>query len=382
MGQPKNKKLQSGYILVFFLLVTGLILMLAMAALAFQGGVLRQAKNSSFRQAAAYLAEAGLEKGFKSFQTDPAGYTGETLTLGDGTAVISISPGPVPNERILTSTGQVAGQTRRYRTKIVTAPNGAAIAFKYGLQAGDLGVTMGNNTTINGNIYSNANIVGGNGSTVTGDAYAVGTISKVTVNGQKVNGADPAPLPPYDPAFWKERAKTGGTINGNYLPPTGSTLGPLYITGDLNIDNNVVINFAGPVYVEGKVVFGNGPILNVDNSIANQSVLLISNGDIAFGNSIIINKNQSGGYLFIVSNSATSSAITIGNTANTINAPLYAPFGRLVIGNKASAVSFSAKGIDFGNEVTINYDEGLANTNFTTGPGGSWTMQKGSFQEY
>lgn len=381
MSQRNNQKPTNGYVLVFFLLVTGLALMLAMSALAFTGAVLRQAKSGSQRQAAAYLAEAGLEKGFKAFQANP-NYTGETLSLGDGTAVITISPGSSANERIVTAEGRVANQTRRYRAKIVTSPSGAAIAFKYGLQAGDLGATVGNNTLINGNIYSNANVVGANGARVTGDAYAVGTISRLTVSGQTVNGADPVALPPYDPAFWQGRAAAGGTIEGNYSPASGSTLGPLYINGDLLINNSVILNIAGPVYVQGRIIFGNSPVMNVDNSIANQSVLLISNGEISFGNSIIINKNQGGGYLFIVSNSTSSSAITIGNSADTINAPLYAPFGRLVIGNRARAVSFAAKGIDFGNEVIINYDEGLANANFTTGPGGSWSLQKGSFQEY
>ena len=49
--------------------------------------------------------------------------------------------------------------------------------FFYGIQVGDGGLEMENNASVNGNIFSNGNITGDNGSTITGDAIVAGGIN-------------------------------------------------------------------------------------------------------------------------------------------------------------------------------------------------------------
>lgn len=379
MKRTRHQK--PGYVLPFFMMVMAIGLLLAIAALSYHNMVIQTTKNFSQRLQATYLAEGGLDLGLTKFMADP-NYTGESYAMNGGQVTVNITQGSTANERIVTAAATVAGHQRQYRVKAVTSPNGVAVAFRYGIQVGDLGITMGNSSVINGNVYSNQQINGGNGSRINGDASAVTTIaSNITVTGQRRPNAAVQALPSYDPNFWKSRAQTGTIINGNYTPTNNTTIGPLYVTGDLTISNGVSLTIAGPIYVEGRIIFGNGPILTVDSTLDNHGVIMISNGNIDFGNAITVNRAPNGGYLLIVSNSTASNAIRIGNGAEIVNAPLYAPYGTITLQNNAHAVALTARQIITGNGVVIDYDDGLANASFTTGPGGSWVWQKGTYQE-
>jgi hypothetical protein len=110
--------------------------------------------------------------------------------------------------------------------------------------------------------------------------------------------------------------------------------------------------------------------------------MLISDSTISFGNMITVTNNSQGGHLLIASMSTSNNAITIGNGALSVNAPLYAPNGTLNLGNGTHAVAFAGQGVVLGNNLVVTYDQGLANANFTSGPSGTWTIEKGSIQEY
>lgn len=379
MRQVKSAK---GQILVLFLTITAIGLLLAGSVLALTSATYRDAKSLTRVKEAQYLAEAGIDKGFQAFTTNQS-YTGETLNLGNGSVTISVTAGATANEKILAAIATSSGQTKRLRTKLVTSPNGTAVAFNYALQAGTNGFTLGNGSQITGSAYSNANITGGNGSQITMDAFAVGTITGVTVGGQTKTGQPAQALPTFDANFWKGKAQAGGTINGDYTPANGSALGPLYVVGNMTINNLSNITFQGPVYVQGRVNFGNNAVLAADNSIGANGAMLISEADMDIGNSLTISRNQSGGYLLLISSSSSSFAVSIGNTAIGLNGPIYAPNGTITLGNSAKGVAFTGKGINLGNTAEVKYDQGLATESYTFGgPGGGWTMAKGEYQEY
>ncbi len=384
-GQPpatlRAGRGRRGQILILFMTITAIALLLETALLTLQARVYGLSQNVRYEQSATYLAEAGIEKGYSAFATNPA-YTGENLTVGGKTVAVSIQPGANSNERYVVSTVTVQNTTRVLRVKLSAQPNpGIAVAFRYALQSGTGGFNIGNGSTINGNVYSNQNITGSNGSTISGDAYAVGTITKVTVGGQKKSGQPAEALPPFDAAFWKSKAQLGTTINGSYSPPSGSTIGPLYVNGNLTFDNQVNVTVKGAIYATGNITFGNNPVITVDNSIGTNGIMLAADGIISFGNAITINKNAGGGYVLIATTSTASNAISISNTAISVAAPLYAPNGTISIGNSSRAVAFAAKTVVIGNNAIINYDTGLASASFTTGPGGGWVLDKGSYQE-
>lgn len=373
---------RSGAVLVFFLGLMTLGLLLAVTIMSYQGYVFRNAKQISSKQDSTYVAEAGLEKGLAAFLANP-NYTGENLNIGNGSTTVSVSPGATASEKVLSAIGTVNGQIRRIRVKLETQASGVAVAFHYALQVGNQGMTMGNGNVITGNLYSNQNITAGNNSSVTGSASAVGTISRgLTVSGQKLTGQPVQPLPTFDANFWRTKAQAGTTINGNYSPTSGSTIGPLYVTGNLTFGNSVNVTVAGPVYVAGNIVFGNTITLNVASSLAPYGVMVIADGTVTFGNSLDVVRPNGTGYILVASTSTSSSAITMGNGTSVVNAPIYAPNGGIVIGNSAHIVSFTARRVTIGNNAVITYDSGLASASFSSGPSGTWTIEKGTYQEY
>ncbi len=378
----RKRTSKRGYILLLFLTVMAIGLILASSILVLQANVYRAAKHQSDGKDATYLAEAGIDKAYQTFTTNTS-YSGETFSLNGQNVTTSIQPGATANEKFIVASSTVNGTFRQYRAKLVASSSGVAVAFNYAMQAGTSGFDIGNNSILNGSVYSNGNITGGNGSRINGGAKAVGTISSpnpLVSPGPKLSGQPLEPLPVFDAAFWKAKAQEGGTITGDYTPADNSTLGPKYITGNLTFGNNVRVTISGPIYVDGSISFGNSPVLTADGSLGSQGSMLVTEQSLSLGNSITINNNNNGGYLLLAT--VSTDGISIGNGATAINGPLYAPNGTISVGNNARAVAFTGKGISTGNGTIVTYDEGLADASFGTGATGGWTLQKGSFQEF
>ena len=93
---------------------------------------------------------------------------------------------------------------------------------------------------------------------IDGDIYYVGEIEIIddaTVNGEII-ADDPFDIG-IDPEEYKVEAQSGGTHYGDLtIDSSPYTLGPLYITGKLTIQNGVNIILGGTVYVEGQIVIG------------------------------------------------------------------------------------------------------------------------------
>lgn len=367
-----------GQVFIFFLMLTTVSLLLVVSLLTLQSRVYHNATNIKRGVDAANLADAGLDQALAKFRASPS-FTGETVSIGNGSFTTSITSGATSNERYINVSATVQGITRKAKVKISTSPNGTAVAFNYAMQTGTNGFTFGNNAQLIGSAYSNGAITGSAGSIITGDAYAVTTITGVTVQGTKYTNQQPEPLPPFDASFWKSKAQEGGTYTGNLTPANGSSIGPLFITGNLTLGNNINITIKGPVYVQGSIVLGNAPVLTADNSLGSAGSMLVTEQAINLGNTITINNNASGGYLLLASTS--TSGITIGNNAVAINGPVYAPNGNITLGNNTRGVAFTAKGIVLGNNAIIEYEEGLANAGFGHGPAGTWVVSKGTYQE-
>lgn len=356
-------------------------LLLATSVLAFQGSVVRSVKNGIAKQELVYLAEAGLDKGLQALHGSST-YAGETLTLDGATIEVAVTTGANSNERIISSIATRNGKTYRLRVKAVASSDATAVAFSYGLQVGDGGLSVGNNAQIIGSVYSNQNISGGNNSVITGDALAVGTITNVTVNGQRLTGQPIEPLPIFDQNFWRAKAQEGGTIAGPYTPANGESIGPVYINGNLTFETNRTVVISGPVYVSGQITFRSGATVQIANTLGQSGAMLITEQKLVIGNSWNGVANDQGGYLLVVTTSSADDAVSISNNLSGGLAPFYAPNGGIIVGNNLNAVALTARKLTTGNNLVLTYDEGLANATFTTGPGGAWVFQKGTYQEY
>lgn len=136
--------------------------------------VVREVKNSQvdLKSKKAYLlAESGSEDAFYRIKNNKAISTSETITLGGVSVTTDITSSS--NQKNIESTGDTDNYRRKVSLRLIT---GAGIAFNYGLQAGNGGVTMGGGSTINGNVYSNGDI-DAISATITGSAVAADSAS-------------------------------------------------------------------------------------------------------------------------------------------------------------------------------------------------------------
>ncbi len=125
------------------------------------------------RQALA-LAEAGIDEAAYQLNQNSS-YTGEADTaLGNGTFTVTVASVDASTKQV-SVTGYVPNRTNPLATKTVAAKlaiNSSVVSFRFGVQVGQGGVEMDNNSRINGNLYTNGNVSGSG--FVTGDVTVAG----------------------------------------------------------------------------------------------------------------------------------------------------------------------------------------------------------------
>ena len=124
----------------------------------------------------------------------------------------------------------------------------------------------------------------------------------------------------------------GGTHNGNLIIPQNSetSLGPLYITGDLEVGKDSVITLAGTIYVEG--IAGHMPSYDIyfskDCEVSGEGSL------VAVGNIYLQKVADYGTTTDTVIMSLTGN-ITFKKEAN-VDALIYAPEGSVTFDKEAT----------------------------------------------
>ncbi|MBI2443930.1 MAG: hypothetical protein HYV42_01650 [Candidatus Magasanikbacteria bacterium] len=228
--------------------------------------------------------------------------------------------------------------------------------------------------------------------TVGGDAY-FDQSNTCTVQGQQF-GATPAPPPAPFPvsdaqiAAWEAAAAAGGIVAGDYvLDGQTATLGPQKIDGNLTVSNNSTLNLTGPVWVAGDLIFDNNVQIRLHPSLGNAGTAIIADypasstlkGKMTIGNnSGIAGNGQPGSLPLLISMYAgPGNAIDLSN--NATNTIFFAPRGTITISNNTEVKEMTARQINMSNNSVVNYESGLQSVYFTTGPGGSWQFQSGSY---
>lgn len=168
---------QQGQILLIGIIILAVLVILSGALLGYIGLQLKAGRVAYSQTQAQQVAEAGLDKALYELNLNST-FNGETITLPTGVFTTTVADG-VAGRKLITSTGFVpndSNPTSQVTVKSQVEVNTDNIAFNYGVQVGEGGLVMNNNSTINGNVFSNGNISGGNGSVITGDAsVAAGT---------------------------------------------------------------------------------------------------------------------------------------------------------------------------------------------------------------
>lgn len=221
-------------------------------------------------------------------------------------------------------------------------------------------------------------------STVQGSLYCqTGSGNNKSCNTSEVDPAYiPIPITEDNIDQWKNEATSGGVINGNYAPVgSSSTLGPKKIDGDLDVLNGHTFTITGTIWVTGRINISNNAIIELASGYGTNSGVIVTGSPLDISNNVSMQgSGVSGSYLMAVTTSrcpndtGCSGANAIDVSNNVGAAVLVAPFGTLYLHNNITLKEATAAKVILDNNATITYETGLANVNFVSGPGGSWTV--------
>jgi hypothetical protein len=342
-----------------------------------------QSKRAAQTLVAQSLCDAGIEKALWELNESGGTYVGETgISFATGSLDIAISgSGDV---RDVYATAYVPADNpkveRTIRSKIVVEQSEAEVSFNYAVQVGDGGLTMYSNAKVHGNTYSNGDIQGYGNSRIFNDAYAVGTISSPDpqIDGSTNPGADPMPMPEFDPDFWKEKANDNNDPHvGDYILNSGShTLGPKKIEGDFTMNSNSSLTLEGPIHVTGDFTMNSNNDIYLDESFGSAGTVIIVDGVITLNSNANIHTTTADpkGFILLASLDTTDSAIVLNS--NATGGVYYAVNGGAQLYSNAEIVAITAQQLTLNANAELFYDSGLASSIFSGGPGGFWTIHE------
>lgn len=232
--------------------------------------------------------------------------------------------------------------------------------------------------------------------TIGSDAYA--DINTCTTGGTKYAGAGepdkPASGYPISDANIAD-FKTGASVTtitppGGILTLDGATqsLGPAKIMGNLTLTNNTHLTLTGNLYVTGNVNISNNSIIDLDAGYGDTSGVITADGRYIISNNCEFygTKIPGGGYvpnthilLITTYSNLTVSGFDLSN--NSVTAILFAPNSPITMSNNTNLKEATAYKLYIANNATVTYDSGLQSVLFTSGPGGSWQIQPGTYRE-
>ncbi|MBI2450904.1 MAG: hypothetical protein HYV52_00995 [Parcubacteria group bacterium] len=208
--------------------------------------------------------------------------------------------------------------------------------------------------------------------------------------------SDPSPLamPISDGQIdaWKTDAQAGGVIAGDYNVTSDVSLGPKKITGNLNMtSNNRTLTVTGTIYIAGNIDIANNSRIRCDASYGINSCVVVADGWIHISNNgQFAGSGQAGSYIMLLttapckgtgfSNPPTPCAsahheasVDLHNSATGII--FYAKNGLINLHNTVNVTELSSFKLALDNNAVINYEQGLQNAQFTSGPSAGYKIE-------
>ncbi len=390
------------------------------------------ARDFAKSKGAYYLSEAGSEDAIYRIKKAKPISVPEVIFLGGNTAtttIITVSA----NQKDVSSLGDILANTRRVKSTMTTS---SSESFNFGVQAGDGGVDLDQSSTITGNIFSSGPVTGSNnlvtGTVISGGSTGLnGSISGIfnqggssmyagtitnsiiagsaycnTISGSTPNTcqtltaqiAQPFPITAQDIANYETAAVAGGTVTcsgGKYAINDSVNIGPKKIPCDLEItgsgsEGGPVITLGGPIWVTGNITLKNHLTVRVDPTLVDQSIVMVADNPsnhstgstVDIQGSNVVFAGAPGGKSWVMLISENTSASQSGSTdAIQIlqgaqgDVLVYARLGNIRLEQNASVKEVTAYKITLRNTANVIYQSGLQNALFTSGPGGTWTIQ-------
>lgn len=324
----------------------------------------------------------------------------------------------------------------RSSSNVLGIGNGAS--FNFGLQSGNGGILMENNSSIRGNVFANGTVRGENNNIVRGDVISAGasglidgvhatgsawahriessTIGKdayySTIVGSSVFGSScvnahchpgsadqaTATMPITDAQIdgWKSEAAAGTVYSststqcssGTFKISVDTTIGPAKIECNLLIENNSTdLYLNGPLWVTGNIDIVNAPTLRIGSAQAGKSVSVIadkttnrttSSKIVLQNNAVFVGNGVSTVILLISRNNSNEiggGEVAINMKNNATGAViLYAPHGEILVENGSGIKSVTGYKIHTQNNTEVIYETGLISLLFSGGPSGGYTV--------
>jgi Tfp pilus assembly protein PilX len=405
--------MQKGFATLYFvLLALFLVVSIAGSSFLLLSWQQRVGRNVQDSVQAYWAGEAGIEDSLLRLKSGMSFVNPISLAVGEGVATTVITE-TAPGTNRVVAQGDDASRIRN--VEVLFGLSGTAPAFFYGAHMGDGGLQMDNLSRVEGNVFSNGNIVVTSGKAEITETATVagvgGSMSRVTSRhafadictradikqelhantpGNCTYGSfiplgtppDPVPLPITEEEIWqwKDDAVAGGVINGGYELEGSDTitLGPKKIVGNLEIEGSAILTLSGTLWVTGNVNVKNNGRVNLASSYGAMSGAIVADGTITLeNNSISEGSGNAGSYLIYLSTNSANPALVIKN--NAIAEILYTSQGWLEVQNNAQLVEVTGYGIHLMNNAIIRYETGLQDARFTAGPGAAWELS--SWQE-
>lgn len=293
----------------------------------------------------------------------------------------------------------MGGVTTKIEKIKIPASISGATAHANTLIGVDVKATTKCKTMSNGTVTGNVECGDVTSSTITGNLTCqTGSGNSVTgttnCNGGYVPPADPTPLPfPVSDGNineWRDDADDGGTIAGDYVVSSNVSLGPKEITGNISFgSNDLTLTITGTVYIHGTMSISNGSKVKCAASYGGNSCIVMTDGAIDLSNNgLFEGSGTAGSYVMLLSTSSClgvpqagcapqNSAIYIAN--NATGAIFYSTLGQIYLKNGVALTEATGYKLKLEENANVTYQSGLINTNFTSGPGGAWTYQRGTY---
>lgn len=374
-----------------------------------------------------YVAEAGVEDAILRVKNSMNYSTSYSLSVADGSTEIDIS-GPV-EDLTITSKGSVNNRVRKLAVGLNATPSTVNVNFNYGIQVGDGGLVMASNTQVNGNVFSNGPVQGSGTSKIYGDIYsagAAGLINKMDVNKSEPTETDgnahantitdstientpycqtgsgndkpcdtsqddpekkDMPISEGDINTVKNQAASGGQIPSFTVGGGDSvSLGPKKINGDLVVESNASLTITGTIWVTGDVTFNSNILIQLDPSFGDESATVVADGKMIFDSNVTVCGSEGGiigscnagndSYTMFLStnNSLDPASPAIDMSSNTTAAILYTNSGMIQLNSNIDILEATAYKLRINSNATVTYESGLADIDFSSGPGGVFSI--------
>lgn len=176
MNKRESKIKNRGFAVIVATTITisiSLIIISSLGLLAINESKL--AGNAIKSAQAYYAAESGIQDALYRIIKNKNYEASNSIPVGSSDVQISITDDN--GKKIIRTEGE---ENNRFRNlEVALNISASSVSFYYGVQVGEGGLSMSNNSIVSGSIHSNGPVSGGNGSVITGDAWVASSPANI-----------------------------------------------------------------------------------------------------------------------------------------------------------------------------------------------------------